>query len=234
VATRAADPLLWKLAGLAWLTPALWFHPVGMRTLNVIGSVPSAESVAPLLHHDQLDAIFWYSYGDGYSGLRGNVAYVGGKPVIGGRVSLWGDGATGDMIGVDALPAALAPLPRDPTSPHGYSLIPVNAWSHNYSDVVRAVRLLEGAGGFEVVSPAELVKRLLANTGGQETCPLPEGAWREGCIDCTIAGHGSCVMSCSSCGGTAVSCDLSVCHEGLTRNGSRLMCSDGRVCPGAR
>ena len=58
-----------------------------------------------MLARDEVDAVLWYSYGEGYSGLRGNVAYVGGKPVIGGRVSLWGEGTSGDMIGVDALPA---------------------------------------------------------------------------------------------------------------------------------
>ena len=163
--------------------------------------------------------------------MRGNVAYVGGKPVIGARVSLWGSGTTGDMIGVEALPRALAPLPKDPSDPDAYSLIAVHAWSHNVSDVVRAARMLEAEGGFEVVSPAELVRRLLANTGRRETCPLPRGPWREGCTDCTIAGHGSCVMSCSDCGGVPISCDLSVCHEGLSRKGSRLVCADGRMCP---
>lgn len=137
------------------------------------------------------------------------------------------------MIGVDALPTALAGLPTDPTDPASYSLIPVNAWSHNYSDVARAARLLEAQGGFEVVSPAELVRRLTANAPHKETCPLPRGPWRHGCIDCDIAGRGSCLMRCSSCGGVAMSCDLRVCNEGLTRNASHILCPDGRICPGA-
>ena len=151
-----------RLPSIASATASLMGRS-NLRHLNVIGSVPAAEPLEPLLAEESVEAIFWYSYGDGYSGLRGNVAYVHGKPVIGGRVSLWGDGSSGDMIGVDALPAALAHLPTNPTDPNSYSLIPVNAWSHNYSDVVRAVRLLEAAGGFEVVSPTELVRRLTAS-----------------------------------------------------------------------
>ena len=220
-----------RVGPMAAATAAL-LERANMRTLNVIGSVPAAEPLEALLAHDELDGLFWYSYGDGYSGLRGNVAWVHGKPVVGGRVSLWGDGSTGDMIGVDALPAALTGLPTEPTDPNSYSLIPVNAWSHNYSDVVRAAQLLSARGGFDVVSPEELVRRLTASARGRETCPLPRGPWRDGCIDCDIAGHGSCVMTCSNCGGVAMSCDLSVCHDGLRRNATHLLCADGRVCPG--
>jgi lambda repressor-like predicted transcriptional regulator len=158
-----------RLEPIAEATAALMSR-ANMRLLNIIGSVPAAEPLEALAAREEIDGIFWYSYGDGYSGLRGNVAYVGGKPIIGGRVSLWGEGKTGDMIGVEALPAALAGLPTDPTDPNSYSLIPVNAWSHNYSDVVRAVRLLEAKGGFDVVSPAELVRRLTTQAGSRETC----------------------------------------------------------------
>ena len=53
----------------------------------------------------------------GYAGLHGNVAYVGGKPVIGTRLSLWGDATSGDKVGVDGLVAQLKTLPKDPTDP---------------------------------------------------------------------------------------------------------------------
>lgn len=221
-----------RVAPLADATARL-MRRSNMRLLNVIGSVPAAEPLEAFLDQPGIDGVLWYSYGDGYSGLRGNVAYVRGKPVISGRVSLWGNGTTGDMIGVDALPQALASLPTDPRDPNSYSLIPVNAWSHNYSEVVRASRLLEAHGGFEVVSPAALVHRLTSHAPRRETCPLPRGSWRDGCIDCTIAGHGSCMMACSSCGGRPMRCDLSVCHDGLTRNATHILCANGKACPDA-
>jgi hypothetical protein len=40
-------------------------------------------------YKDNIDALILFTYNDGYSGLRGNVAYVNNKLVIGGRVSLW-------------------------------------------------------------------------------------------------------------------------------------------------
>jgi hypothetical protein len=107
--------------------------------------------------------MLWYTFPDGYSGMRGTVHFLNGKPVIGGRVSLWGnsnDTSTdangflqhGDMLDVDPLAKymreSVLPQPgaRDPTSANGYSLIPVNAWSHNVSDVLRTANLLNSGG----------------------------------------------------------------------------------------
>ena len=132
----------------------------GLSLLNVIGSVPTAESLHELTAQPLIDAVLYWTFDSDYSGLRGNVAYINGKPVIGGRRSLWGDGSEGTALGPQALADSLATLPKDPTDPNAYSLVPVHAWSHNYSSVLHAARLLQERGGFDVVSPEELVRRL--------------------------------------------------------------------------
>eukprot|EP00929_Paragymnodinium_shiwhaense_P080079 TRINITY_DN41747_c0_g1_i1.p1 TRINITY_DN41747_c0_g1~~TRINITY_DN41747_c0_g1_i1.p1 ORF type:complete len:583 (+),score=77.00 TRINITY_DN41747_c0_g1_i1:137-1885(+) len=134
-----------------------------MRLLNVIGKnddVPDRSTLAPLLEPENIDGMIYYPFGGGYSGLRGAVWFVNGKPVVSGRYSLWGEAASGLMLGVDALVKALATLPKDPASVSGYSIIPVHAWSHTYADVARVAAGLKEAGGFEVVLPSELLRRV--------------------------------------------------------------------------
>eukprot|EP01050_Picozoa_sp_SAG11_P027683 SAG11_NODE_7110_length_1192_cov_1.130833_1_plen_84_part_00 len=45
----------------------------------------------------------------------------------------------------------------------GYSLFPVHAWSHNVSDVVTAVKLLEATGDFKALTPTKLLEAIAAN-----------------------------------------------------------------------
>ena len=47
------------------------------------------------------------------------------------------------MVGVDGLVKQLSGQKKDISSSAGYSLIPVHAWTHNVSDVVRAIQALE-------------------------------------------------------------------------------------------
>ena len=83
----------------------------GLRIINVIGAVPDPTSLLPMLQSDDVDGMLWYTFPDGYSGTRGTIHFLNGKPVIGGRVSLWGDNKDtstnpdgtlkhGDMLGV--------------------------------------------------------------------------------------------------------------------------------------
>ena len=71
----------------------------GLRLVNVIGSVPTSESLHQLTAQPDIDAVLYWTFDSDYSGLSGNVAYINGKPVIGGRRSLWGDGSEGTALG---------------------------------------------------------------------------------------------------------------------------------------
>ena len=167
-------------------------------------------------------------------------------PVIGARMNLWGEGTSGDKVGVDTLVRELKTLPTDPTDAASYSVVVVNMGSHNYSDVVKAGKLLLADGGFDVVLPEVLISRLAVNTRRQVTCPLPSGSW--GSIGeagdlpkCSVAGsydrNGSCTFTCSNMVvpdvPIPVSCDLRVCHNlSLTPDKRNFLCPDGSVCPG--
>eukprot|EP00041_Stephanoeca_diplocostata_P006419 m.83695 g.83695 ORF g.83695 m.83695 type:complete len:131 (-) comp16351_c0_seq9:3189-3581(-) len=91
--------------------------------------------------------------------------WIGGKPVIGGRASLWGQGNGSDctLMGVDALIDILKQQPKDPSVPGGYSLIPVHAWSHNVSDIAHIATTLQQLGGFHVVGANEFVDLVVTN-----------------------------------------------------------------------
>merc|ERR1740121_1083711 len=151
----------------------------GMRLINVIGKADDPPSLAsglraqppqltfpksvlePLLSGEDVDGMLYYPWGGGYSALHGGVWQIGSKTVVSSRFSLWGDAKTGDeMLGVAGLVDKLKGLPKSPTSADGYSLIAVNAWSHSYDDVLAVAEGLKEVGGFEFVTPSELVKRI--------------------------------------------------------------------------
>ena len=96
-------------------------------------------------------------------------------------------------------------MPKDPTSADGYSVVPLHAWSHSYSDLVQAAGALRAAGGIDIVLPSELLQRVADNvlTGATCACDTP-GAGK--------AGHNS--YTCSD--GTKASCAASeACYATL-------------------
>jgi len=175
----ANDELVAGPSGIGYMYPRHWpskglpdftalthegMKAAGMQIVNVLAQNsddPSLDVLAKWVTDDSPGMVY-YPWGGGYSQLQGKVWFVGDKPVVSGRVSLWGQGETGPMVGVEGLIERLKSLPKDPSQTNGYSLIPVHAWSHNYSDVMAAVKGLWQAGGFDVVLPSELLHRLRA------------------------------------------------------------------------
>ena len=215
----------------------------GMTVANVIGVAPSKESVLPLAMQAAVDAIVYFTFGvadQGYAGLHGNVAYVNNKPVIGLRSNLWGAAASGDKVGVAGLVRQLKLLPKDPKDPSSYSII-VNELGNSFGEIVNASRLLTEDGGFDVVLPEELVRRVVANTNAKQQCPMPEGEWGAAAgklPKCWLPGDGkSCLFQCDNILDPLpipVKCNLDVCSN-LTLAPSKLhfLCADtGKICPG--
>jgi hypothetical protein len=81
----------------AQLTASL-MHDAGMKSVNVIDDFPTTDTLKALFDQPEVSAIFGYTYGDYYSGLRGTVTWSGDKPLVGSRVSLWDD-ANSSSIG---------------------------------------------------------------------------------------------------------------------------------------
>eukprot|EP00927_Polykrikos_kofoidii_P078695 TRINITY_DN75507_c0_g1_i1.p1 TRINITY_DN75507_c0_g1~~TRINITY_DN75507_c0_g1_i1.p1 ORF type:complete len:553 (+),score=89.31 TRINITY_DN75507_c0_g1_i1:58-1716(+) len=172
------DELVAGPSGVGYMFPTYWpadkladftnltfdgMKVAGMRVVNAIGkddNEPDTDIMQRLISDDGVDGMVYYPWGGGYSALQGKMWCASGKAIVSGRYSLWGEESSGLMLGVNALVERLKKMPKDPTSSAGYSLIPVHAWTHSYSDVVEVVNKLKAAGGFDVVLPSELVRRL--------------------------------------------------------------------------
>lgn len=149
------------MQSFAALTGA-YMNASDLRIVNTIDASDSFDAVETLTALPNADAVFLYS-GSCYAGPAGKTGWSNGKPIFTGRAALWGNGTTGQCLGVQPLVQRLASLPKDQTDANGYSLIPVHAWTHPLADVAAAAKLLQEAGGFDVVTPTELVSRFTAN-----------------------------------------------------------------------
>jgi hypothetical protein len=121
----------------------------------------------------------------------------GKAAVLSGRRSLWGNGTdtSSPMLGVDAMIELLLSMPKNSSSPGGYSLIPVMAWTHSYADVVTIADALASAGGFDVVLPSELARRVNENLGELPTCTCSTpnaGTAGQNKYTCTDGAEGFC------------------------------------------
>ncbi len=124
-----------------------------LHILNIIGNERSEASLVPFLRQRAIDAIFYYDFAN-YSGGKGAIDWMEGKPVICGRYNLWQGFET---------PASLAEklnhLPRDARSPQGYSLIPVHVWSNGVPQIQDCIQRLNT--NVLVVTPDVFVKRIV-------------------------------------------------------------------------
>lgn len=127
-----------------------------LSIVNLIGNSMSSTCLTPFASQDQIDAIFFYYYSD-YSGGKGKITWINGKPIITGRLTLW-KGTFEDPI---SLSEKINSLSTDITSQSAYSLIPVHVWSTNVSDVVTAISYFNK--NVRVVTPDEFVKLIKKN-----------------------------------------------------------------------
>ena len=138
---------------------------------------------------------------------------------------------------VQSLAAKLKLLPKDPTSPNGYSLIPVNVWSHNVSSALQASLLL-GSDYFNVVTPTELVRLLSQNVF--HDCPsapsAPTGSYTSSCQNVNATCGALYGATCETGQGYTLLneyFDYTQCEGNSVQNCyGRLLCSDAACdCP---
>lgn len=139
--------------------------------LNIIGAgnlaSPNMSALRPLLQQESVEGLFWYTFGAGYSGWNGTIFDpTSRKPVIGGRISLWGNATSGTMLGVESMIEYFKRqldrqiINTNESDVNGYSLVPVNVWSHSVDDVVKVAKDLEQTGNFEVITPTALLEEV--------------------------------------------------------------------------
>eukprot|EP00760_Papus_ankaliazontas_P023026 PhM_4_TR19122/c0_g1_i1/m.66854 len=129
--------------------------------INLMGEnsdVNAATAASAFYLRSGFDAVFYYPYV--YNGLHGAMWRdpQSGGIMIGARYQLWSPGFKNNTQMIEALNDA----PMDVTSPTGYSLIDVHAWSHQYSDVVDIAKAVNGSH-VRIVTPDEFVRLVKKN-----------------------------------------------------------------------
>ena len=147
-----------------------YMRDLGMNTFVGFADDASAETWAPFLAEEQIDAAFHWIKRDGacYSGdpkLYPNVQWVGGKPVVRGRMSLWNSAPTAtkypNLCGdPSSVATTLNALPKDGTE-QSFSMVPVRIHGSKPCGLVDIAKTIASLGpGVEVVGAFEFVERL--------------------------------------------------------------------------
>ncbi len=103
------------------------------------------------LGQPNIDALFYIGMG-----ARGRIRWVGNKPVVEQRDTLW-DGVTDEST----LIREINSRPASPTTADGYTLVLVHCWTKSLSDIKTVV---DGLGSnVEVVTPREFVSLIQQN-----------------------------------------------------------------------
>lgn len=130
-----------------------------LRIVNIIDADNSDNDPSAYLKQDNIDALFYYSYGANYTGRNGQIDWYGNKPSIGGRYTLWGT-----LSSPQSLATQLNQASTDIYSQDGYSLIPVHVWSRSVNDVLDCISRLNP--NVRVVAPDEFVWLIRKNLKG--------------------------------------------------------------------
>jgi len=207
-----------------------------LKIVNVINDDSDLNSLYPILDRSEVDAVFDY-YGGCYAGGGGALNWYNNKPIITGRYAMWGDPDGGCQNNEASLAGKLRLLPKDPSNPSSYSLIPVHVWTHNVSSVLTTIGLL-GTDYFDIVTPEEFLNRINKNIFHDcAAASVATGSFSSSCSGC----KDQCgVLSGCSCGdghgGTIKTnyFDHMRCPNNVVNNcWGRLLCSGETCeCPG--
>ena len=130
-----------------------------LRIANIIDADNSNNDPTAYLKQDNIDALFYYSYGGNYTLRHGQIDWYKNKPSIGGRYTLWGTLST-----PESLAATLNSSSTDIHSQDGYSLISVHVWDRGVNDVIDLKSRL--GANVRVVPPDEFVWLVKKNIKG--------------------------------------------------------------------
>ncbi|SFW79785.1 PA14 domain-containing protein [Chitinophaga sancti] len=130
-----------------------------LRIVNIIDADDSDNDPTPYLKQDNIDALFYYSYGANYRGRNGQIDWYKDKPSIGGRYTLWGT-----LSSPASLATTLNAASTDINSQDGYSLISVHVWDRSVDDVIDCIKRLNS--NVRVVAPDEFVWLIRKNIKG--------------------------------------------------------------------
>ncbi len=138
-----------------------------MSIVNVIDNDNGSHDPSEYLKQSNIDALFFYTYGAQYTGMKGKISWYKGKPSIGGRFTFWGNSSDRSAPTQERVAQSLANILNSQStninSEAGYSLVPVHIWTENPTDVQNLISKL--GPNVRVVAPDEFVWLIKKNLG---------------------------------------------------------------------
>ena len=180
----AKDEFIMQLSGLGYTFPSKWsaaerdkmaaklseyMQRSDLRFAEILDDGGMKDSVVSSFTKQKgIDGLFYIDYND-YAGMKGELLWSNGKPVVSARYKLWADLPGSSVEEIAKLVNAAS---TDPADADSYSFIIVHAWSGlkdgklaaggNTMDAV--VKLVESFDSdVKVVTPSEFMDRIIAN-----------------------------------------------------------------------
>ncbi len=120
-----------------------------------------ADKIKDFTSIEQLRGLFYMDYVE-YAPHGGKIFWFDGKPMVTARFDFREEEF---YSAVRSTPAALAAsinaMPKDPTSPDGYTFVTVHAWSKGMDDIYKTIQLLDP--NVRVVHAEELIEHIRQN-----------------------------------------------------------------------
>jgi len=195
------DEFVMQVSGLGYSFPSVWSSKAKLRTMAQQLNTYMGRMDMSILYmidtgafddgnlkytynifteQSNIDALFYVNF-SGYAYYRGKMAWSNGKPIISVRYALWDnyvkyDEGTDCDGSVEDVAKKLNEASTDPTSPDGYSLVAVYAWSglkggymSSSGDSYKAARAVieKLDSDIDVVTPSEFIRRIKYNKPGR-------------------------------------------------------------------
>lgn len=135
------DEFIMQLSGLGYTFPSRWSASERDRMAEELASLMeksdlqyaeilddggmTPDILTSFTSKDGIEGLFYIDYSD-YAGMKGEMFFCDGKPVVSARYRLWADTADGS---IEAISEAVNAASTDPESKDSYSFIIVHAWS---------------------------------------------------------------------------------------------------------
>jgi hypothetical protein len=126
-----------------------WNYPEGFNE----------DVIRPYLKQPNVMGGFFYFYAP-YSGARGAIKWLYGKPMVGIRFTLWRGFTT-----PSELASEINAMPKNPSRVEGYSAVSVHCWSMSMDSIKAVVDQLDP--DVVVVTPEEFIKLIIENLKGR-------------------------------------------------------------------
>jgi len=120
-----------------------------------------AQVIRPFAELPSIRGFFYLEY-KAYALHSGRILREGDKPLVTARFDFRSDAFYENVrSNPRQLAASINALPKDPSSPQGYTFVTVHAWSKGLDDIYETIQQLDSK--VRVVGPEEFIERIRLN-----------------------------------------------------------------------